>query len=161
MSIPKQLARRGNELVEAILGYFNSISPLPEQQRIVGILDDVFSNIATAKANAERISKTPAPSLKATWTLSLLNVAKVVEKRLEELGTIIQQAHLQSEYVTSEFRSTAPKRLRNGKRQEITTELFISEARYKEIKANFGVPKQGDILLTAIAYWRNIRCRRR
>ncbi|MSS72623.1 MAG: hypothetical protein EXS64_14195 [Candidatus Latescibacteria bacterium] len=33
---------------------------------------------------------------------------------------------------------------------EITTELFISEARHKEIKASFGVPKQGDILLTAI-----------
>jgi type I restriction enzyme S subunit len=27
---------------------------------------------------------------------------------------------------------------------------FISEGRYKEIKASFGVPKEGDILLTAI-----------
>jgi type I restriction enzyme S subunit len=37
---------------------FNSIEivlpPLPEQQRIVGILDDAFDGIATAKANAEK-----------------------------------------------------------------------------------------------------------
>jgi len=38
--------------------------------------------------------------------------------------------------------------LANGR--GITTELFISEARYKEIKSGFGVPKEGDILLTAI-----------
>jgi type I restriction enzyme S subunit len=30
------------------------IAPLPEQQRIVGILDEAFDGIATAKANAER-----------------------------------------------------------------------------------------------------------
>ncbi len=30
------------------------LPPLPEQQRIVGILDDAFDGIATAKANAER-----------------------------------------------------------------------------------------------------------
>ena len=28
--------------------------PLPEQQRIVGILDEAFEGIATAKANAEK-----------------------------------------------------------------------------------------------------------
>ena len=30
------------------------LSPLPEQQRIVGILDEAFEGIATAKANAEK-----------------------------------------------------------------------------------------------------------
>ena len=30
------------------------IPPLPEQQRIVGILDEAFEGIATAKANAEK-----------------------------------------------------------------------------------------------------------
>ena len=29
------------------------VPPLPEQQRIVGILDEAFDGIATAKANAE------------------------------------------------------------------------------------------------------------
>ena len=31
-----------------------SFPPLPEQQRIVGILDEAFEGIATAKANAEK-----------------------------------------------------------------------------------------------------------
>ena len=40
------------------------------------------------------------------------------------------------------------KELANGR--AITTELFISEGRYNEIKEKFGVPNQGDILITAI-----------
>lgn len=39
---------------EFIDGYPISIPPLPEQQRIVGILDEAFDGIATAKANAEK-----------------------------------------------------------------------------------------------------------
>ena len=31
-----------------------SFPPLPEQRRIVGILDEAFDGIATAKANAEK-----------------------------------------------------------------------------------------------------------
>ena len=46
------------------------------------------------------------------------------------------------------YRTKEIKQLANGR--DITTELFISEARYKEIKTRFGVPKEGDILLTAI-----------
>lgn len=39
---------------EFIDGYPISIPPLPEQQRIVGILDEAFDGIAIAKANAEK-----------------------------------------------------------------------------------------------------------
>jgi type I restriction enzyme S subunit len=35
-------------------------------------------------------------------------------------------------------------------KQEIATELFISEERYKEIKEEFGVPQKNDILLTSV-----------
>ena len=35
-------------------------------------------------------------------------------------------------------------------KQEIATELFISEDRYKEIKDKFGVPQKNDILLTSV-----------
>lgn len=35
-------------------------------------------------------------------------------------------------------------------KQEIATELFISEERYKEIKEKFGVPQKNDILLTSV-----------
>jgi type I restriction enzyme, S subunit len=39
---------------EAIEDYLVSLPPLPEQQRIVAILDEAFSGIATATANAEQ-----------------------------------------------------------------------------------------------------------
>jgi type I restriction enzyme S subunit len=37
-----------------IEGYPIPVPPLPEQRRIVGILDEAFEGIATAKANAEK-----------------------------------------------------------------------------------------------------------
>ena len=37
-----------------VLGFEFPLPPLPEQQRIVGILDEAFEGIATAKANAEK-----------------------------------------------------------------------------------------------------------
>ena len=43
---------------------------LPEQKRIVGILDEAFDGIATAKANAEKNLKTPALCSQATSTPS-------------------------------------------------------------------------------------------
>jgi type I restriction enzyme S subunit len=39
---------------EQVLGLEIAIPPLPEQRRIVGILDEAFDGIATAKANAEK-----------------------------------------------------------------------------------------------------------
>jgi type I restriction enzyme, S subunit len=43
------------------------IAPFPEQRRIVGILDKAFAAIATAKANTEKTSKTPALHFGASW----------------------------------------------------------------------------------------------
>ena len=45
--------RRGLNMI-LIRGIEIPIAPLPEQQRIVGILDEAFEGIATAKANAEK-----------------------------------------------------------------------------------------------------------
>jgi len=39
---------------EQVLGLRLSLPPLPEQQRIVGVLDEAFEGIAIAKANAEK-----------------------------------------------------------------------------------------------------------
>ncbi len=47
-------ARMPRANMNAVLGFEFLLPPLPEQQRIVGILDEVFDGIATAKANAEK-----------------------------------------------------------------------------------------------------------
>ncbi len=124
-----------------------------EQQRIVGILDEAFDGIATATANAEK-------NLQNARALFESHLQAVFtqrgegwkEKSLEELGTITSSKRIfKSEYVKSGvpfYRTKEIKELANGR--AITTELFISEARYREIKTSFGVPKEGDILLTAI-----------
>lgn len=35
-------------------------------------------------------------------------------------------------------------------KNDVSTELYISDEKYKEIKTNYGVPKEGDILLTSV-----------
>ncbi len=124
-----------------------------EQQRIVGILDAAFDGIAQARVNAEQNLQ----NARALFESHLQSVFTQrgegwVEKLLEELGTITSSKRIfKSEYVKSGipfYRTKEIKELANGR--EITTELFISKARYNEIKTGFGVPKEGDVLLTAI-----------
>ena len=45
---------QANYLAVSIEEFLIPVPPLPEQQRIVGILDEAFEGIATAKANAEK-----------------------------------------------------------------------------------------------------------
>ena len=127
--------------------------PLPEQRRIVGILDEAFEGIATAKANAEKNLQNARAVFESHLNAVFTQRGKRwVEKTLEELGTITSSKRIfKSEYEKSGvpfYRTKEIKALANSR--EITTELFISKARYKEIKARFGVPARGDILLTAI-----------
>ncbi len=69
---------------------FNSIvivlPPLPEQQRIVGILDEAFEGIATAKANAEK-NLLNARALFESYLQSVFTQRGEgwVEKRLDEV----------------------------------------------------------------------------
>lgn len=65
-----------------------NIPPLPEQQRIVGILDEAFEGIATAKANAEK----NLHNVRALFESHLQAVFSQrgegwVEKRLEQIGS--------------------------------------------------------------------------
>ncbi|MBS1211224.1 MAG: type system specificity subunit [Proteobacteria bacterium] len=126
---------------------------LPEQERIVAILDEAFAGIATARAAAEQ-NRQNARALFESHLQSVFSQRGEGwgEKSLEELGTITSSKRIfKSEYVESGvpfYRTKEIKELANGR--EITTELFISEARYREIKKGFGVPKAGDVLLTAI-----------
>jgi type I restriction enzyme S subunit len=74
------------------------------------------------------------------------------EKTLGELGQITSSKRIfKKEYVSSGvpfYRIKEVKELANDK--EISTELFITNKRYDEIKKVFGVPKEGDLLMTAV-----------
>ena len=129
------------------------LPPLPEQQRIVSILDECFSAIDQAKANAEQ-------NLKNARELFESYLQGVFEKGnenwevkcLDELGIITSSKRIyKSEYVNDGvpfYRTKEIKEISNGK--AITLELFISRDRYEQIKQSFGVPKIGDLLMSAV-----------
>jgi type I restriction enzyme S subunit len=130
-----------------------AVPPLPEQQRIVRILDKTFEGIATVKANAEKNLQNARAVFESYLEAVFTQRGEGwEEKKLEELGTITSSKRIhKSDYVKSGvpfYRTKEVKELAND--SEITTELFISDLLYKEIKERFGVPKPGDILLTAI-----------
>ena len=126
---------------------------LGEQRRIVTLLDEAFADIATAKANAEKNLQNARELFEGHLQSIFSNPGHGWQARtLEELGTITSSKRIfKDEYVEVGipfYRTKEIKELANG--LEITTELFITEYRYNEIKSGFGVPKKGDILLTAI-----------
>jgi len=64
------------------------LPPLPEQQRIVGILDEAFDGIATAKANAEKnLQNARALFESHLQTVFTQRGVGWVQKRLEQIGT--------------------------------------------------------------------------
>ena len=130
-----------------------SPSPLPEQQRIVSILDEAFAAIAKAKANAEQNLKNAKELFESYLQGVFENGNNDWEvKCLDELGTITSSKRIyKSEYVKEGvpfYRTKEIKELSNG--NPITLELFISRDRYEQIKKSFGVPQIGDLLMSAV-----------
>jgi len=129
------------------------VPPLPEQQRIVGILDEAFDGIATAKANAEQ---------------NLQNARALFESHLQSVFTqrgegwvrarmdAIYRVGSSKRVLKSEWKSEGVPFYRG---REVTrlaangfvdNELFISEEHFAELSKEYGVPKSGDIVITAI-----------
>lgn len=127
--------------------------PLAEQRRIVAVLDEAFEGIATAKANAER---------------NLLNAKAIFESHLQSVfsrrGPGWVETTLNSVYevgsskrvLKSEWKASGVPFYRG---REITrlsadgfvdNELFITEEYFEELSRRSGVPKAGDIVITAI-----------
>jgi len=129
------------------------LPPLPEQKRIVAILDEAFAGIDAAIANTEK-NLAHARELFESYLNAVFTQKGDgwKEATLGELGRITSSKRIfKREYTGSGipfYRTKEVKEKAHGR--DITTELFISEERYNEIKQKFGVPQKGDILLTAI-----------
>jgi len=119
----------------------------------VTVLDEAFASIAQVKANAERNLVNARELFEAVLREIFSNRQDSwKEKSLEELGQITSSKRIyKNEYVKEGvpfYRIKEVKELAHDK--EISIELYISDIRYKEIKEVFGVPLEGDLLMTAV-----------
>lgn len=139
-----------SSLKDVLLTFPESV---PEQKAIVKILDEAFAKIDQAKANIEK-------NIENAKELFQSKLNEIFSKRgegweeeiLDNLGEIRSSKRIfKKEYVESGipyYRSKEIKELAHGK--SISTNIFIEEEKYFKIKAKYGVPKIGDIMLTAI-----------
>ncbi len=129
------------------------VPPLAEQQRIVGVLDEAFAGIATAQANAEKNLQN-ARALFASHLQSVFTQRGKgwVEKRMDALYKVGSSKRvLKSQWKTEGvpfYRGREVTRLAAD--GFVDNELFISEEHFAELSKEYGVPKAGDIIITAI-----------
>jgi type I restriction enzyme S subunit len=134
----------------------NSEIPLPsleEQKQILVKLDQAFSDIDKAKIRAEKNLINARELFESYLQQSISeNTNDDIVFALGDLGKITSSKRIfKKEYVEEGipfYRTKEIKQLAN--QRDISTELFISEERYQEIKCNNGVPSVHDVLLTAI-----------
>ena len=126
------------------------IPSVPEQKRIVAILDEAFAGIATAKANAENNLQMARAVFEGM--LGAFFEAAAECSRIDELFDVgsskrVLKSEWKSEGVPF-YRGREVTRLALEGR--VDNELFISENHFAELAEKNGVPTAGDIVITAI-----------
>lgn len=123
-----------------------SFPSLPEQRRIVAILDEAFAVIATAKANTEKNLQ----NARAVFESYLCSVFKQsgegwVEKTLGEIGKVSMCKRIFKEETLTTAGIPFYKIGTFGKEPD----SFIPARIYDEYKQNYPFPKKGDVLISA------------
>jgi type I restriction enzyme S subunit len=128
------------------------LPPLPEQKRIVGILDEASDGIATAKANAEK-------NLQNARTLFESYLQAIFAKGGEGwvprcLGDIFDigssKRILETEWTSAGVPFYGGKEIvKLAKCGTVVSNAYISEEKYQDYASKYDMPRQGDILITA------------
>ena len=128
------------------------VPPLPEQQRIVGILDEAFDGIATAKANAEKNLQN-ARALFESHLQSVFTDRRDgwLEVRLGDVFDIGSSKRiLESEWTSAGVPFYGGKEIvKLAKSGTVLSNAYISEEKYRDYASKYDMPRQGDILITA------------
>jgi type I restriction enzyme S subunit len=122
------------------------IPPLAEQQRIVGLLDEAFEGLATAKANAEKNLQ----NARALFESHLQSVFTQrgpgwVETTLGEIGKVSMCKRIFKDETTATGDIPFYKIGTFGK----DPDAFIPNQTYNEYRAKYSFPKKGDVLISA------------
>jgi type I restriction enzyme S subunit len=139
--------------VPMIRDYEIPLPPLPEQQRIVSILDECFAAIDKAKANAEQNLKN-AKELFESYLQGVFDPSTRSvqgrgdgweEKTIGDIGSPKMCKRIFKEQTTSVGDIPFYKIGTFGKEPD----AFISKDIYDEFRAKYSFPKKGDILISA------------
>lgn len=125
---------------------------LPEQTRIVAILDEAFAGIATAKSNAEQSLRNARKVFTRELANSFIADYRTSSMEMSELFDVASSKRV----LKSDWRASGVPFYRGREVTRLSldgfvdNELFISEKHFGELKKKHGVPSAGDILITAI-----------
>jgi type I restriction enzyme S subunit len=120
------------------------LPPLPEQQRIVAILDEAFTAIAKARANAEQNLKN-AKELFESYLQGVFENSDWETKTLGEIGDPKMCKRILKHQTNTTGEIPFYKIGTFGK----IPDAFISKEIYDEYRTKYSFPKKGDILISA------------
>jgi type I restriction enzyme S subunit len=131
------------------------LPPLPEQKRIVTILDKAFTAIAKAKANAEQNLQNSRELFDSYLNEVFANPGKGwIECRLNDHIDFIDYRGRTPEKTTNGMRLITAKNIKNGFIQR-EPEEFVNPSIYDSWMTR-GIPKKGDVLFTTEAPLANV-----
>ncbi|OQA92709.1 MAG: EcoKI restriction-modification system protein HsdS [Elusimicrobia bacterium ADurb.Bin231] len=126
---------------------------LQEQRHIVKILDEVFAGISKARENTEKNLKNARELFESYLQSVFANPGKGWEsKTLSDFFEITSSKRV----FKSEWKNKgvpfyrAREIVKLAKQGYVKNELFISEGMYKIYSEKYGIPKEGDIMVTGV-----------
>ena len=126
------------------------LPPLDQQIQLVEKLDRAFAEIAEIELGLD-VCRDFIGQLTMSSLHNLLNDEET-QSRIGDICTVTSSKRIfKSEYVKNGipfYRTKELKELANNKK--IRTELFISKERFSAIKEQYGIPINGDILISAV-----------
>ena len=129
-----------------------AVPPLAEQQRIVGLLDEAFEGLATAKANAEKNLQ----NARALFESHLQSVFTQrgpgwVEKKLGDVFEIGSSKRImETEWTSAGVPFYGGKEIvKLAKFGSVVSNAHISEEKYQDYASKYDMPRKDDILITA------------
>jgi type I restriction enzyme S subunit len=123
------------------------LPPLPEQQRIVSILDNVFDAIAKAKANAEKNLKN-AKELFESYLQGVFENGNWETKKLNEITEVKDGTHDSPKYIPEGIPFVTQKNIRQDGLSFADTK-FITDIDHEKFHKRSNVT-YGDILISMI-----------
>lgn len=139
-------ANINNLTFDKLKGFPVPVPPLAEQQRIVGLLDEAFEGLATAKANAEKNLQ----NARALFESHLQSVFTQrgpgwVETTLGEIGKVSMCKRIFKEETAAKGDIPFYKIGTFGKEPD----AFIPSQTYNEYRAKYSFPDKGAVLISA------------